>query len=78
VLSESIDNLLDHIRERSTPHVLGRSREHSQCSLDEEVLECLVVEKGRIPVFLLEVGVDLLHKVLHFIDSYVLIKLMVS
>ena len=74
---KAIDDLLNHLRNGPRSHVSGRSREDGECGLYDEILESLIIQQGRIAVVLLEMGVYALHDVLHLVDSYVLIQLMI-
>jgi hypothetical protein len=71
------DDLLNHLGNGPRSHVSGRSREDGQCGLHDEILESLIIQQGRIAVVLLEMGIYALHDVLHLVDSYILIQLVI-
>ena len=77
LLSQFVDNFLQHVRDRPGSHVFRWSTEHDYGGLDHEVLEGLEIHQGGVLPVLLERVIYFLNCVLNFLHGDKEVKIVV-
>jgi hypothetical protein len=78
MLTQFTDNFLEHVRNRLSSHVFGRSAEHDISSLNHEIFKHFGIQKRIVLVLFFQVSINLLDCMLNFSHCNEEIKVVVS
>jgi len=69
MLFKFVDNLLEHVRYRPSPHIFRWSAEHDLRGLNQKVFKYFEIKQRRILILLLQMSIYLLNCMLNFLHS---------